>query len=163
MYRRCTLLRMCSSTTMRADCTMITRCGSKSWRRMRLPAIAGLETGCTTAPAKLASGKPLSRGNRGNNADAHLKRRGPPSEAVVVAVTNGRLDGFAEGSPKSLAPGSGSWGVSWMADTGISTGGAGSGCWSRSSGSRCALCYPDINRRRSLCLMSILARGSKMG
>jgi hypothetical protein len=58
----------------------------------------------TTAPAKLASGKPLSRGNRGNNADAYLKRNatrrvardGPPSEAVVVAVTEGRLDGSTE-------------------------------------------------------------------
>ena len=28
-------------------------------------------------------------------ADAHLKRHGAPSEAVVVAVTNGRLNGFA--------------------------------------------------------------------
>jgi thiamine phosphate synthase YjbQ (UPF0047 family) len=27
-----------------------------------------------------------------DNADAHLKRHGPPSVAVVVAVTNGRLD-----------------------------------------------------------------------
>jgi hypothetical protein len=27
-------------------------------------------------------------------ADAHLKRHGAPSEAVVVAVTNGRQDGF---------------------------------------------------------------------
>ena len=29
-------------------------------------------------------------------ADAYLKRRGPPSAAVVVAVNNGRLDGFAK-------------------------------------------------------------------
>ena len=29
-------------------------------------------------------------------ADAHLKRHGPPSEAVVVAVTNGRLDDSTE-------------------------------------------------------------------
>ena len=28
----------------------------------------------------------------GQVADAHLNRHGPPSEAVVVAVTNGRLD-----------------------------------------------------------------------
>ena len=27
-----------------------------------------------------------------DNADAHLKRHGAPSEAVVVAVTNGRPD-----------------------------------------------------------------------
>ena len=36
----------------------------------------------------------MSRGNRGNNADAHLKRQVMGRE-VVVAVTNGRLDGFA--------------------------------------------------------------------
>jgi hypothetical protein len=36
----------------------------------RVSASAGPEAGCTTAPAKLALGKPLSRGNRGNNADA---------------------------------------------------------------------------------------------
>jgi thiamine phosphate synthase YjbQ (UPF0047 family) len=30
------------------------------------------------------------------NADAHLKRHGPPSEAVVIAVTNGRLDDSTE-------------------------------------------------------------------
>ena len=35
---------------------------------------AGPGAGCTTAPAKLASGKPLSREKRGNDADAHLKR-----------------------------------------------------------------------------------------
>jgi GT2 family glycosyltransferase len=28
-------------------------------------------------------------------ADAHLKRHGAPSAAVVVAITNGRQDGFA--------------------------------------------------------------------
>ena len=39
----------------------------------------------------------------GQSADAHLKRHGPPSEAVVVAVTNGHLDGSAERSPKSWA------------------------------------------------------------
>ncbi len=33
----------------------------------------------------------MSRGNRGNNADAHLKRQIMGRE-VVVAVTNGRLD-----------------------------------------------------------------------
>ena len=37
---------------------------------------------------------------------------GPPSEAVVAAVTNGRIDGFAErsteGQAESLALGSGS-------------------------------------------------------
>jgi thiamine phosphate synthase YjbQ (UPF0047 family) len=33
---------------------------------------------------------------RDRNADVHLKRHGPPSEAVVVAVTNGRLDGSTE-------------------------------------------------------------------
>ena len=56
-----------------------------------------------------------------DNADAHLKRQVMGRE-VVVAVTNGRLDGFTECSPKSLAPGSAS-------STGNSTGGGGSGCW----------------------------------
>ncbi|HSR29380.1 MAG TPA: hypothetical protein VLY63_02370 [Anaerolineae bacterium] len=51
----------------------------------------GPEIDCTTAPAKLASGKPLSW-TKGQAADARLRRHGPPSEAVVVAVTNGRLD-----------------------------------------------------------------------
>jgi hypothetical protein len=45
------------------------------------PATAGPGAGCTTAPAKLASGKPLSRGKRGNNADAHLKRNATRSVA----------------------------------------------------------------------------------
>jgi thiamine phosphate synthase YjbQ (UPF0047 family) len=52
-----------------------------------------------------------------DNADAHLKRQVMGRE-VVVAVTDGRLDGFAKGSPKSLALGSGSC-VSWMADPGV--------------------------------------------
>jgi thiamine phosphate synthase YjbQ (UPF0047 family) len=46
---------------------------------------------CTTALVKLAYGKPLSW-MKGQVADAHLKQHGPPSEAVVVAVTNGRLN-----------------------------------------------------------------------
>jgi hypothetical protein len=44
----------------------------------------------------------MSRGNRGNNADAHLKRAAQTGctlqimgREAVVAVTNGRLDGFA--------------------------------------------------------------------
>jgi hypothetical protein len=41
-------------------------------------------------------GRGLSREKRGDNADAYLKRHGPPSEAVAVAVTNSRLDGFAQ-------------------------------------------------------------------
>ena len=61
-----------------------------------------------------------------DNADAHMKRQIMGRE-VVVAVTNGRLDGSTEGfdraqpraSPKSLARGSGSC-VSWRADTGVS-------------------------------------------
>jgi secondary thiamine-phosphate synthase enzyme len=52
---------------------------------------AGLWAGCTTARAELASGKPLSW-TLGQVADTHLKRHGPPSAAVVVTVTNGRLD-----------------------------------------------------------------------
>jgi hypothetical protein len=66
---------------------------------------------------------------------------------VVVAVTNGRLDGSTErstegfdraqprASRRGLAEVFGTWerilGVSWMADTRVLTGG-GSGCWSRS-------------------------------
>ena len=50
-----------------------------------------------------------------DNADAHLKRQIMGRE-VVVAVTEGRLDGFAK-----LAEVLGTWerilGVSWMADT----------------------------------------------
>jgi hypothetical protein len=49
---------------------------------------------------------------------------------VVVAMTNGRLDGFAW-----LAEIFGAWqrslGVNWIADTGVLTAGGGSGCWSR--------------------------------
>ena len=45
----------------------------------------------------------MSRGNRGNNADAHVKRQVMGRE-VVVAVTNGRLDGFVE-----LAENFGTW------------------------------------------------------
>jgi thiamine phosphate synthase YjbQ (UPF0047 family) len=37
----------------------------------------------------------MSRGNRGNNADAHLNRQIMGRE-VVFAVTNGRLDGSTE-------------------------------------------------------------------
>jgi thiamine phosphate synthase YjbQ (UPF0047 family) len=52
------------------------------------------------------------------NADAHMKRQIMGREAVV-AVTNGRLD-------------FGTWerilGVSWIADTGVSTAAGGSGC-----------------------------------
>ena len=54
-----------------------------------------------------------------DNADAHLMRQIMGRE-VGVAVTEGRLDrafdrAHAEGSPKSLAPGSGSWGSAiWL-------------------------------------------------
>jgi thiamine phosphate synthase YjbQ (UPF0047 family) len=61
-----------------------------------------------------------------DNADAHMKRQIMGRE-VVVAVTNGQLDGFA-----LLAEIFGTWerilGVSWMAATGVLIGG-GSGCW----------------------------------
>jgi hypothetical protein len=40
---------------------------------------AGLWAGCTTAPAWLASGKPLSRA-KGQVADVHLKGHGPPTQ-----------------------------------------------------------------------------------
>jgi hypothetical protein len=43
-----------------------------------------------------------------DNADAHLKRQIMGRE-VAVAVTNGRLDGFAERSPEPLERGSGSF------------------------------------------------------
>ena len=49
----------------------------------------------TATPARRPVAQPhrrgMSRGNRGNNADAHLKRQIMGRE-VVVAVTNGRLD-----------------------------------------------------------------------
>jgi hypothetical protein len=47
---------------------------------------AGLWAGCTTAPANA---------HLKWNATRSVARDGAPSEAVVVAVTNGRLDGFA--------------------------------------------------------------------
>jgi thiamine phosphate synthase YjbQ (UPF0047 family) len=62
-----------------------------------------------------------------DNTDAHLKRQVMGRE-VVVAVTNGRLDGSTE-----LAEVFGTWerilGVSRMADTGVLTGAGGSGSW----------------------------------
>ncbi len=73
MYRRCTLLRVCSSTTTRVACTTITRCGSKSWHRTR------------------RSSQYWHNRTGEDNADAHLKRQVMGRE-VVVAVTNGRLD-----------------------------------------------------------------------
>jgi hypothetical protein len=67
---------------------------------------------------------------------------------VVVAVSNGRLDGSTEVPPEpaeGIAEVFGTWervlGVSWMADTGVLTAGGGNGCWSESSGSRCAQSY----------------------
>ena len=49
----------------------------------------------TTRPVQAPGAQPhrrgMSRGNRGDNADAHLKRQVMGRE-VVVAVTNGRLD-----------------------------------------------------------------------
>ena len=96
------------------------------------PEAADPLVGCTTAPAKLANGKPLSRKERGNNADAHLKRHGPPS-AAVVAVTNGRIygsterstEGFGRAQPRASRQGLAKvvgtreriLGVSWVADT----------------------------------------------
>jgi hypothetical protein len=121
------------------------------WRRcaasctqlpVRPPANAGKNAGCTTAPAKLAHGKPLSR-TRGQAADAYLKRHGPPSEAVVVAATNGRLDGSTERSTE-LTPrarqslwhlGADLLRPDGMAGPGVSTAGDGSRCCSRSSAS----------------------------
>ena len=73
-------------------------------------------------------------------ADAHLKRNATRQVArmdreAVVSVTNGRLDGSterrsAEGSPKSLALGSGSCRPGgWLARD--LTGDGGSACWSK--------------------------------
>jgi hypothetical protein len=102
---------------------------------------------------------------RDRNADPHLKRNATRSvardgarRAAVVVVTNGRLDGSTErstwrvprtspeGSPKSLAPGSGSFTANSMA-------GGGNGCWStaagvplESSGSSGNQGYPESNR-----------------
>jgi hypothetical protein len=85
------------------------------------------------------------------NADAHLKRQIMGRE-VVVAVTNGRLDGFAERSTE-LTPrarrnpwhvGTGLSRPDGMAGTGVLTGGGGSGCWQRSSGSSGTQCYRDV-------------------
>jgi hypothetical protein len=72
--------------------------GTNPGKRQRITASvftndhASPQAGSKTAPAKFAPDKPLSRVKRGNNADAHLKRHGPPSAAVVEAVTGGRLD-----------------------------------------------------------------------
>jgi len=57
------------------------------------------DAGPASGPAHGPVAQPVGRGRlserRDRMADAHLKRHGPPSETVVVAVTNGRLDGFA--------------------------------------------------------------------
>jgi hypothetical protein len=90
MFRRCTLLRVCLSTTTKAAFTTVTKCGLKGWH----------PTHRSTRPARRPVAQPhrrgLSREQRGNNADAHLNRQVMGREVVVVAVTNGRLDGFAE-------------------------------------------------------------------
>ena len=72
---------------MKAGCTTITRCG---WK------------GCAqTAPSAAGADGPGRPGGRlhnrtgEDNADAHLKRQVMGRE-VVVAVANGRLDGFAK-------------------------------------------------------------------
>ena len=91
-------------------------------------------------PGGLAPHAPVSQYQHNrtgeDNADAHLKRQIMGRE-VVFAVTNGRLD-------------FGTWerilGVSWVADTGVSTGAGGSGYWSRSSASRRAQSYHERNR-----------------
>jgi hypothetical protein len=53
--------------------------------RISINDAAGSQAGCTIVRAR-APVRP------GQVADAHLKRHGPPSAAVVVAVTDGRLD-----------------------------------------------------------------------
>jgi thiamine phosphate synthase YjbQ (UPF0047 family) len=69
-----------------------------------------------------------------DNADAHLKRQIMGRE-VVVAVTNGRQDGFA-----SLTRTFGTWERILC----VLTTGDGSGCWSRLSASRCT--QSDLQR-----------------
>jgi hypothetical protein len=98
----------------------------------------GAGAGCTTAPVRHVPRESREQCRRPPEAERNslgVAHQGPLSEAVVVAVTNGRLDGSAE--PVEAF---GTWerilGVSWMADTGVLTAGGGSGYWSRSSG-RC--------------------------
>jgi thiamine phosphate synthase YjbQ (UPF0047 family) len=81
---RNTLLRVCSSTTTRAACITITRCGLKGW----------LRTHRSTRLARRPVAQPHRRGRLSvpdRTADAHLKRQIMGRE-VVVAVTDGRLD-----------------------------------------------------------------------
>ena len=63
--------------------------------RVRLVVSQGAAYGCQGLCRQgYESGRGLSREERGNNADAHLKRQIMGRE-VVVAVTNDRQDGFA--------------------------------------------------------------------
>ena len=59
----------------------------KGWHRTHLPAGAGPEAGCTTVPVRTPVQDGQDRRRAPETAD-----HGAPSEAVVVAVTNGRLD-----------------------------------------------------------------------
>ena len=113
------MLRARPIAAMASTVSGMRRCGSKRWHRMRRstrPARRQPVQGPGAQPHR----RGLSRGYRGNNANAHLKRQIMGRE-VVVAVTSGRLDGSiegfdrglrpssAEGSPKSLARGSGAF------------------------------------------------------
>jgi hypothetical protein len=133
-----TSLRACSSTTTNAACTKTMKSGWRVSPRTRRSASAGLEAVCKTAPTKLASSKPLSRGNRGNNADAHLKRNATRS----VARDGPRGDRRRHWRPPRLwhlgadlfRPGA-------IAGPGVSTTGGASGYWSRSSGNEAPIAF----------------------
>ena len=86
-----------------------------------------------------------------DNADAHLKRQVMGRE-VIVAVTNGCLDGSTELTPRARRS---LWHVgadlsrpSGMAGPGALTGGDGSGCWSKSSGKCDPFARNYANRHR---------------
>ena len=80
MVRLCTLLRVCSCHLVQDRHQRRGRCKHRGHNR----------TGEDACPDVRDRDFPQA-----SLADARLKRHGPPSEAVVVTVTNGRLDGFA--------------------------------------------------------------------
>jgi hypothetical protein len=90
---------------------------------------AGPGAGFTTAPARLASGKPLSC-TKGQAAEAHLKRHGPRGGGGG----DGRAAPLRHVGADLFRPGG-------RAGPRVLTAGGGSGCWSKSSASRCARSY----------------------
>ena len=132
MYRQCTLLRVCLSTTTRVACITITRCGLKGWRRT-----PPLNSTGTTAPERtpvlnegqgLAVGKPgrhtLEAAGDGPRGGGCRDQR--PARRLRLARRN-----LWHLGADLFRPGG-------MAGPGVLTGGDGSGCWSRASASRCA-------------------------